>query len=306
MKDWMMQQDGSFTHSLRRPVTNRSLQGKRFVLTFKGLPVVGDSYSVYVYANETSKTTDADLSIMDSKSGFLERVGVFGHGSCGGDAGHCGFRSRETVDPRLPFHAAPRDITVDLTDAAQEYIESYGPISKLRVVPRVRGTEAIEAASLSVEQAQFLASSQQTAAFMSADIFLVSPEKFSADAESLYREAPDGAAEPAITSSISSLGLRVANLERLIKLSGLDSQKTNIRRKRFPFSTVSKLTHLQMVEPFRHETPLPVKSIDKARLRKLTIEVVGTPISAKKLEPSKKKAAATVHKGAARLQQKKK
>lgn len=216
MTDWTPRADGGFERILPEPITAEALAGHRLVVDLKGIPVVGDSYTAYLYANEPSSP---DAPRMAAAAGFLNRIAVFGHGECGGDAGHCGFRSREPVDPRMPYHAAPQDIAIDLTDAALAYIREKGPIRKLRLVTHDRRARRAGATT-----AVALAAAPRRLPFAAASVRLLTPEAFVAavrpeTAGAARPQAAPGAASGGAVAEYDLAGLaaRVAKLESRLR-----------------------------------------------------------------------------------------
>jgi hypothetical protein len=186
------------------PITADKLAGRCLVIDLRDVPVVGTSYSAYVYANEP---VTLEAHRLAPESGFLDRVAVFGHGECGGDSGHCGFTSREAVDPRIPFHAAPQHLVLDLTYPAQDYIEHFGPIQKLRMVTygRRSGTKAFTASAEEPRQLPF-----PTAA-----VRLTTREVLEAEvrAEAGLPSQP----QPAVLVELTALQARLQDLEATLR-----------------------------------------------------------------------------------------
>jgi tyrosinase len=113
-------------------------------LTFYGLDHSGPSYEARVFLDRPDATSDTPLD----DPGYAGSFGVFGHGGCFGEEGHCEVRPAVTTfDRRMPHPLVPAVRVLTCTDHIARLIADNRASVSVTVVAVVRDSPLADAAA---------------------------------------------------------------------------------------------------------------------------------------------------------------
>lgn len=107
-------------------------------IVFEKVDHSGESFTAHVFLNNP----DADEHTpLDGDNGYAGSFGIFGHGGCAGDEGHCDLPEdqNDPEDQRLLHPLTPHTKVVRVTSALKQI---PGPTVQVTVVPVLPGEDA--------------------------------------------------------------------------------------------------------------------------------------------------------------------